>query len=197
MRSPLTGLIASAPSATPVFSRSVESRSISVRRRACSTYAGRPRLGPGGSGGPPADAPGEDHEGRAEQRVRAGREDPDAVAARLMIVGRDLEVDLGAFRATDPVGLLRLDRLRPVDPREVEQLVRIARRAQEPLLQVALSRPARRSASSAGPRPRPARGPACRRWGTSRRRTSPDRPGRPPGSAGTATGSSGSRTDRR
>ena len=40
MRSPLTGLLASAPIATPVFSRSVDRRSISVFRPACSTYAG-------------------------------------------------------------------------------------------------------------------------------------------------------------
>ena len=37
MRSPLTGLIASAPMATPVFSRSVDSRSISVFAAAAAT----------------------------------------------------------------------------------------------------------------------------------------------------------------
>jgi hypothetical protein len=39
IRSSLTGLIASAPIAMPVFARSVDSRSISVAARARSTYA--------------------------------------------------------------------------------------------------------------------------------------------------------------
>ena len=47
IRSPLTGLIASAPSGTPVFSRSVERRSISVRRRAWATYASTSARWPG------------------------------------------------------------------------------------------------------------------------------------------------------
>jgi hypothetical protein len=80
----------------------------------------------------------EDHEGRPEQRVRASREDADLVATGLLIVGGDLELDLGAFRAADPVRLLDLDRLGPVDPGEVEQFVRVCGRAQEPLLEVAL-----------------------------------------------------------
>ena len=39
IRSPLTGLMASAPRATPVFSRSVDRRSISVLVAAAATYA--------------------------------------------------------------------------------------------------------------------------------------------------------------
>ena len=48
IHSPLTGLIASAPRATPVFSRSVDSRSISVALRACSTYLSTSRRREGG-----------------------------------------------------------------------------------------------------------------------------------------------------
>ena len=80
----------------------------------------------------------EDHERRTEQRVRPGREDADQVAARLVVVGGDLEVDLGALRPADPVGLHDAYRLGPVEAREVEQLVGIRGRAQEPLLEVAL-----------------------------------------------------------
>ncbi len=81
---------------------------------------------------------GEDHERRAEQRVRSGREDAQPVAARLVVIGCDLEVDLGAFGSADPVRLLEADRLGPVDAREIEQLVGVFRRSQVPLLEVAL-----------------------------------------------------------
>ena len=81
---------------------------------------------------------GEDHEGRPEQRVGPRREDAQDVAARLVVVRRDREVDLGAFGPADPVGLHVPDRVGPVQAGEVEQLVRVLRRAQVPLVQVAL-----------------------------------------------------------
>ena len=80
----------------------------------------------------------EDHERRAEQRVRAGREDAQRVATGLVLIGGDFEVDLGALGPADPVGLHDLDRLRPVQPGKVQQFVGVGGRAQEPLLQVAL-----------------------------------------------------------
>ncbi len=80
----------------------------------------------------------QDHERGPEQGIGTGREDAQRVAAWLVLVGRDLEVDLGPFGPADPVGLLNLDWLRPVDPGEVQELIGIASRAQEPLLQVAL-----------------------------------------------------------
>ena len=55
-----------------------------------------------------------------------------------MLVGRDLELDLGALGPADPVRLLDADRLRPVEAVEAQQLVGVGGRAQEPLLQVAL-----------------------------------------------------------
>ena len=73
MRSPLTGLIAYEPVKTPVFSRSVDIRSISVSRAGCSDVGldlGRAvrvrQLGHQRVLGR------QDHEGRAVQRVRAG-----------------------------------------------------------------------------------------------------------------------------
>ena len=51
---------------------------------------------------------------------------------------RGREVDLGALGAPDPVRLLDPDRGRPVDAVELEQLVRVGGRPQEPLLEVAL-----------------------------------------------------------
>ncbi len=56
-----------------------------------------------------------------------------------MVVGRGgREVDLRAFGAPDPVRLLDADRLGPIDAVEGQQLVRVGRRAQVPLVQVAL-----------------------------------------------------------
>ena len=52
--------------------------------------------------------------------------------------GCDLELDLGALRPADPVGLHDPHGLGPVEAREVEQLVGVRGRAQEPLLEVAL-----------------------------------------------------------
>ncbi len=81
---------------------------------------------------------GEDHERRPEERVRPGREHPQLVAARLMVVGRDREHDLCALASADPVRLLGLDRLGPVEALEVEQLVGVLRDPEIPLGKVAL-----------------------------------------------------------
>ena len=80
----------------------------------------------------------QDQEGRTEERVRPGGEHADLVAAGQVRTRSGAEHDLGALRPTDPVGLLDPDRLRPVDPAEVEQLVGVLRDPEEPLLQVAL-----------------------------------------------------------
>ena len=72
-------------------------------------------------------------EGRAEQRVGAGREDG-VVDAELLAAERHL----GALAAPDPVALHRLDVLGPVDPVEVaEQALGVVGDAQEPLLELA------------------------------------------------------------
>ena len=72
-------------------------------------------------------------EGRAEQRVGAGREDR-VVDAELAAA----EVDLGAVAAADPVALHRLDVLGPVDRVEVvEQPVGVVGDLEEPLLELA------------------------------------------------------------
>ncbi len=72
-------------------------------------------------------------EGRAEQRVRTGREDG-VVDAHLRVGERDL----GALGAADPVALHRDHVLRPVDRREiVEQAVGVVGDAEEPLLELA------------------------------------------------------------
>ncbi len=69
-------------------------------------------------------------ERRAEERVRARREHRHVLVQLL-----DPELDLGAFRAADPVALPPGDRLRVVDPVEVvEQLLRVVRDPEEPLL---------------------------------------------------------------
>ena len=59
------------------------------------------------------------------------------VAAGLVVVGRGLEVDLGALGAADPVRLLGPDRGRPIEAVELEQLIGVGGRPQEPLLEVA------------------------------------------------------------
>ncbi len=81
---------------------------------------------------------GEDHERGAVQRVGPRREDAQRVATGLVGVGRDREVDLGAFGAADPVRLLDADRLGPVDALEVEQLVGVRRGLEIPLVELAL-----------------------------------------------------------
>ena len=110
-----------------------------MRRRAWSTYASTSARRSGWvSFGDERVFGGEDHERGPEQRVRPGREHADAVAVGLLVVGRDLEIDLGALGPADPVRLLDADRVGPVDAAEVEQLVGVGGRAQEPLLEVAL-----------------------------------------------------------
>src|SRR5215216_3816093 len=79
----------------------------------------------------------------AEECVRAGGEDLDRTVAF------DLEADLGAFGAPDPVPLQRLDPLGPVYIREVQQLLGVVGDLEEPLRQVLLDN--RRSAPLAPP----------------------------------------------
>ncbi len=81
---------------------------------------------------------GEDHERRSEQRVRARREDADLLAARVVVGRRGIEHDLAALRSADPVRLLDPDRVGKLNLAEVEQLVRVLRDAQVPLVQVSL-----------------------------------------------------------
>ncbi|MGX1120660.1 hypothetical protein RKD37_006023 [Streptomyces ambofaciens] len=72
------------------------------------------------------------HVGRAEQRVGAGGEDGDALAV-------DGEVDAGALGAADPVALLQLDGLGPVQlVQVVQQPVGVGRDAHVPLAQLGL-----------------------------------------------------------
>ncbi len=78
------------------------------------------------------------HERRPEQRVGSRREDAQVVAARLVVVGRGGEDDLGALGPTDPVRLHDPDGFGPVEAVEVEELVGVLRDPQEPLGQVAL-----------------------------------------------------------
>src|SRR5262249_56718655 len=69
-------------------------------------------------------------EGHAEQRVRACRERRQPLARAV-----DLEVDLYAVRAADPLTLQALRELGPVEPiQAVEQSVGISGDSQEPLL---------------------------------------------------------------
>ena len=75
----------------------------------------------------------QDEERRAEQRVRARREDR-VVDPQLLAAKRDL----GALGAPDPVALHRLDVLGPLDRLEVvEQAVGVVGDAEEPLLELA------------------------------------------------------------
>ena len=80
----------------------------------------------------------EDHERRPEERVGPCREHAQLVAARLMVVRRGREDNLGTFGPADPVRLHDPDRLGPVDAGEVQQLVRVLGDAQVPLGEVAL-----------------------------------------------------------
>ena len=70
----------------------------------------------------------------AEDGVDACGEDGDLRVRALV----DRQVELDAFRSTDPVRLHRLDAVGPVDLAEVEQVVGILGDAEEPLLEVAL-----------------------------------------------------------
>ena len=127
--------MACAPMKTPVFSRSVFMRSISVSRRAAADVG--LDIGAAVVGGQHAHQRvlgRQDHEGGAEHGVRPRGEDAD----RLDVIGLGREVDLGALGSADPVRLHRLDRLGVVEPVEVQQLVAVVRDAEVPLLQVAL-----------------------------------------------------------
>ncbi len=77
----------------------------------------------------------QDHEGGAEQGVGPCGEDADPLVG----VVDDLEVDIGAVRAADPVALQAFRRLRPVDPVQiVQQPLRVLGDLEEPLIQRAL-----------------------------------------------------------
>ncbi len=80
----------------------------------------------------------QDHERGAVERVRPGREDAQLVAAGLVCVPRRREDDLGSLGSADPVGLHDPDRFGPFEAGEVEQLVGVFRRAQVPLVKLAL-----------------------------------------------------------
>ena len=80
----------------------------------------------------------QDHERGPEQRVRPRREDAELLAARVVVGRRRVEHDLAALGPADPVRLLDPDRLGELDLAEVEQLVRVLRDAQVPLVEVAL-----------------------------------------------------------
>src|SRR4051795_5059188 len=172
MRSPLTGLIASAPIGTPVFSRSAERRSISVRASAWATYAstsarrsGAVRLATSGSSGartmnvapysvsgrvvktrsssPPAWC----GDGAVSNTISAPEERPiQFVCIALIGSGHSIPPksnsppgELAAPRGpAHPVWLHPLDRLGPLDPAEVQQLVGVVGRPQVPLRQLAL-----------------------------------------------------------
>ena len=76
------------------------------------------------------------HVGGAEEGVGAGREDVDR-GRRTRVTGGsiDRETDFGALRATDPVALHGLDRVRPVEQVEIlEQAIGIGGDAHHPLL---------------------------------------------------------------
>ena len=139
IRSPFTGLIASAPMATPVFSRSVDSRSISVSSPAAlGVRRDLPALRRRRQRVDQRMLRREDHERRAEERVRPRREDADLLATGVVVGRRRLEDDLAALRAPDPVRLHDPDRVGELDLGEVQQLVGVLRDAQVPLVQVAL-----------------------------------------------------------
>ena len=140
IRSPLTGLIAWAPSATPVLARSVDRRSISV----CAARLGRrrrrrPPVDPGGSASGTSGCSG----------ARTMKVAPNSVSGRVVNTRIRSPPGWCSSGATSksisapsdrPIQLVCMDpdRLGPVDPGEVEQLVGVFRRPQEPLLQVAL-----------------------------------------------------------
>ena len=91
---------------------------------------------------------GQHHVGGAEEGIGTGGEDGQFVLASVLSrYGR--EPDGGAFAAADPVGLHRLDFLRPVEPVEVaQQALGVMRDAQHPLAHLLLRH--QRSAALAG-----------------------------------------------
>ncbi len=75
------------------------------------------------------------HEGGAEQSVGARGEDADPPVR----AADDLEVDIGAFRATDPIALQSFGRFGPVDPLQiVQQPLGVLGDPEKPLIQVTL-----------------------------------------------------------
>ena len=110
IRSPFTGLTAYTPRKTPVFSRSVDCRSMSVSLRTCARYASNSaRCSLGAQLGRQRRVGRDHHERRPVQGVRPGRVDRDGLGRAL-----DHEVDLGARRPADPVALHRQHPVRPV-----------------------------------------------------------------------------------
>ncbi|GBD30530.1 hypothetical protein HRbin32_01638 [bacterium HR32] len=79
---------------------------------------------------------GQDHEGGAPQGVGPGGEHHQGVFGTVRRVGA--EGHLRPLAAADPVALHGDDALRPLDPREVQELVRVLGDAEEPLLEVLL-----------------------------------------------------------
>ena len=67
------------------------------------------------------------HEGRPPQRVGSSGEHDDLVSIACT------KRDFGPLRTPDPVGLHGLDRIRPVDASEIEQLVGVLGDGEEPL----------------------------------------------------------------
>ena len=109
MRCWLTGLIACTPRNTPVFGRSVASRSTSDTALRRAWYAPSSSWVFGGAQLPCQWRVGcDDHESRSEQGVRPCGEHPNSLGLPL-----NLEVDVGAFGASDPVALHRQDVRRP------------------------------------------------------------------------------------
>ena len=82
----------------------------------------------------------EQEEAASEERVGARREHGDRLAVVFALGGKELEIDLGAFRAADPVGLHLLHALGPaVELVEVvEQLLCVVGDLEVPLREVAL-----------------------------------------------------------
>ena len=80
----------------------------------------------------------EHHEGCAVERVGTRGEDAQLLAAGVVCRGRNGEVDLGTFRAPNPIRLHCADRLWPGQPFKREELVGVIGNLEEPLRQVAL-----------------------------------------------------------
>ena len=146
----VNGLIALRPVSKPSFSIApVRRASRSSARNWPTRVAKRRRIGR--LGGEPIDhrmLGSEQDERRAVDRVDAGREDLDRVVSAGS-PARNRKLDARAFRAADPVALHHDDFLRPLGQRvePLQQLVRVGRDLEEPLLEIA--RDDRRSAAPA------------------------------------------------